>query len=126
MSVTCGPSLVRMTLKRIKKHVLMLELLNKHKHLKVSKAIIRNAESDFICSLCDCAYNILNGNVKLTAAHKKTLIKYKKHLRSLVNKKTGLRKKRQILQTGSGAFLAALLAPLASTVLLPLLRQVIG
>lgn len=115
-----------MPLKRVKKHVLMLELLNKCKQAKVSKAIIKNADSDFICSLCDCAYNLLKGNVQLTVAQKKTLIKYKKHLRSLVNKKTGLRKKRQILQTGSGAFLAALLAPLASTVLLPLLRQVIG
>lgn len=112
---------------RVKRHVLALQLLSRtKKNVALRKAVIAHADADLVCSLCDCAYNILIGNVKISAKQKKVLAKYKNHLRKLANKKVPVKQKRAILQTGSGAFLTALLAPLASTVLLPLLRQTFG
>lgn len=68
---------------------------------------------------------LLKGNVRLSKRQKLTLRRYRQHLRKLSNRKTSVTKKRKILQTGGG-FLTALLAPLAATVLLPVLRKLVS
>ena len=107
----------------VKRHILSLQFLKKHTNSKLRKAILENADNDLICTLCECAWNILQGNVPLTGKQKAQLRKYKKHLRILTSKKVTAVKQRTILQTDG--FLSALLAPLGA-VLLPLLREVIG
>ncbi len=110
----------------MKRHILALQLLRRYKgNTNLRKAVITHADADLICSLADCAYNILRGNVKLTPNNRKVLTKFRNNLRKLASKKVPIKRKRAVLQTGSGAFLTALLAPLAST-FLPLLRQAFG
>ena len=106
---------------RFKGHILCLQMLNRHKNINLRKTIIANA--DFLCCLAECAYNIFKGKVHLTKVHKKKLKKYKHYMRTLSKKKTSAKKKKEILE--NGGFLSAFIAPLASTVLVPLLGQLV-
>lgn len=89
----------------------------------LARAIIDKGKPDLVHSLCECAQNILKGNVPLKKGHKTKLRRYKKDLRTLVIRKTGLHKKKRILQ--KGGFLAALLAPLATSLLAPLVTTLL-
>ena len=104
----------------VKRQVLCLQMLNRTHNAKLRKAILEYAE--LISALCECAHNILIGTVRLTPREKVRLRRYRTDLNSIVSKKTAVVRKRRILQQ-KGGFLPALLAPLASSVLLPLLRQ---
>ena len=108
----------------MKRQVLCLPLLQRQKNRRLRKAILEHSDSDLICSLCECAWNILKGNVPLTPKQKTKLRKCKTHLRKLASKKVSTTRKRKVLQTGG--FLSALLAPLVGSILIPLLKQVIG
>ena len=101
---------------RLKKHAACLQVLATAKP-KMLKAIIQNADQQLIHCLCECAHNLLKGNVPLTPAQNTRLKRYKTQLRELVQKKKANKKK--ILQTGG--FVAALLAPIAASILGPLL-----
>ena len=97
-------------------------MLNRTKNTKLRKAILEYADADLINALCECAHNILRGTVRLTPREKVRLRKYKNKLRLLANRRLPIaRRRREIKQ--NGGFLPALLAPLATTVFLPLLRQ---
>ena len=114
----------------VRKHILCIQTLARYKNNKVKKAIIANADADLLCALAECAYNILTKNIPLTALQRRRLGKYKTKLRELAQRKTTAARRRLLLkpQVGegqSGGFLSAFLAPLASSVLLPLLRQVL-
>ena len=63
--------------------------------------------------LCECALNVLNGNIPLTPADKKKLNKYKNKLRYLTNRKLSAQKKKKTLNQ-KGGFLGALLTPVLS------------
>lgn len=93
-----------------------------HAKPRLRKAIIEAADKDLILCLCECALNVLKGNVTLTNAQLKKLKQYKQHLRKLIEKKLALKKKKEVIQ--KGGFLPALLAPLAASVIAPLLRHV--
>ena len=108
---------------RVKRHALGLQLLARNKNAKLKKAMIINADSNLICSIAECAYNILKWNVRLTSCQKAKLRRYRKHLRALPNKGTSVVRRRSIMQIGG--FLPAFLAPLASSVLLPLLQKLL-
>ena len=86
---------------------------------EISKAGLRGGDNKLITCLCECAKNILNGNVPLTPEEKEKLRPYKTHLRTLADKSVDHDRKRQILQRGG--FIGALLAPLAGAILGPLL-----
>ena len=106
----------------VKRQVLCLQMLNRTHNAKLRKAILEYADAELISALCECAHIILRGTVRLTPQEKVRLRRYRTDLHSIVNKKTAVARKRRILQQ-KGGFLPALLAPLASSVLLPLLRQ---
>ncbi len=95
--------------KRLIKHATVLKLLQKSSPTVV-RHIIRNADRKLLNTLCECSLNILKGNVALSKPQLNRLKKYKSALRNLVNRKTSLKKKKDILQTGG--FLSALLTPL--------------
>ena len=108
---------------RMKKHAPCLQLLTETRNAKLWKAILEHADPEFISALCECAKNILRGNVNMTSHEKSRLRKYRSKLQLLV-RKCGLsvkQKCRKLQQTGG--FLPALLAPLAASVVIPLLRQ---
>ena len=102
----------------LKKNALLLRLLVNAKP-KMCKAIIQAADHELITCLCECAQNILNGNVPLGKSHLKHLCRYRKDVRNLVKKRTSKNNKKKILQ--KGGFLPALLAPIAAEVLTKIL-----
>ncbi len=108
--------------KLVKKQVICLQMLNTTRNANLRKAILEYADAELISALCECAHNILRGTIRLTSKEKVRLSKYTSDLRAIVNRKTTVNRSRRILQQ-KGGFLPALLAPLASTVFLPLLRQ---
>ena len=129
-TIECVDSLFIRTMSAlVKRHILCIQALARVKNNNIKKAIIANADAKLLCALAECAYNILTKNIPLTALQRRRLGKYKTKLRELARRNTtAARRKRLLLpQIGegqSGGFLSAFLAPLASSVLLPLLRQV--
>ena len=115
----------------VKRHIVCIQALNRIKSNKLKRAIIANADADLLCALAECAYNILKKNIPLTELQKRRLSKYRTKLRELGQRQTPAARRRRILlqpQVGegqSGGFLSAFLAPLASSVFLPLLREVL-
>ena len=57
---------------RLKNHAYILSILAKAK-APMCKAIIGAADHELITCLCECAQNILNGNVPLSKCHLKHL-----------------------------------------------------
>lgn len=106
---------------RLKKQAPTLCMLC-HAKPKMRKAVIEAADKELIHCLCECAFNILKGNVSFTQDQLKQVKRYKQHLRNLVDKKLSLKDKKALLQ--KGGFLPALLAPLAASVIAPLLQHV--
>lgn len=96
---------------RLKKYFAKLKLLKKATS-KVRKNILKNCNRNLLCCLCECAKNVLKGNVPMTKPQKCKLRRFKKKLRNLVSKKTRVTIKKKIIQ--SGGFIGALLTPVLS------------
>ena len=79
------------------------------------KAIIKTADKELIYCLCECALNILNGNIPLKPNEYQKLSKSKTHLRKLASEKTSQKERRKIL-VQNGGFLPVLLAPILGIV----------
>ena len=113
----------------VKRHIVCIQALNRIKSNILKRAIIANADADLLCALAECAYNILKKNIPLSELQRRRLNKYMTKLRELAQRRTPAARRRRILlqqQVGegqSGGFLSAFLAPLASSVFLPLLRE---
>ena len=95
----------------MKRNASLLRLLQKLKP-NALKAVMKVAPPDLIKALSECGLNVLKGNVKLNPAQKKKLCRYKNKLRALAIKKTSMKKRKEILQ--SGGFIGALLTPVLS------------
>lgn len=104
---------------RLKNNAVMLSLLAKAKP-NMCKAIIGAADCELITCLCECAQNVINGNVPLCKSHLKHLQRYRTDVRKLAKKRTAKSTKKKILQRGG--FLSALLAPIAVEVLTKVLK----
>lgn len=91
-----------------------------HLNEEQRKALLRKADSKLVRRICECALNVLLGNVPLSNSHKSRLRKHAPALRVLAKPNITLaRKKNLIVQRGG--FLPALLAPIIGTVLASLL-----
>lgn len=64
--------------------------------------------------ICDCANNILKGNVPLNKEQYRYLQKYRCTLRQLSNKKLKIKDRKDILVNQRGGFLPSLLIPVLS------------
>lgn len=71
-------------------------------------------DKDFIHCMCECAKNLLKGNIPLTHAQMRSLSRHKRMLRQLALKRTSLTDKKQIIQRGG--FLGLLLGPIVSAI----------
>lgn len=96
---------------RLKKNFEKLRLINESSP-KMRKRILSNCKPDLLCCLCECAMNVLKGNVPLKKSQKSKLSRFRHMLRKLALKKTGVKIKKRIVQTGG--FLGALLTPVLS------------
>lgn len=95
---------------RMRKNAHFLSTLAKANR-RQQKGIIEGASNDLIHCLCECAVNVLKGNVPLSPSQKRKLSQSKTHLRSLADKTVGTAKKKRIL-VQKGGFLPALIAPI--------------
>ena len=80
----------------------------------LQKHILDKASSELIRCFCDCAHNVLQGNVSLSHRHKQKLKAHKSKLRKLAVCKVALKKKQIIIQ--KGGFLPLLLSALAPVI----------
>lgn len=84
---------------------------------KRRKKFLNLADKDLVQSLCECALNILKGNVQLKPCQKNSLRRHRHFLRKLVSSKGCWKRKRKyIVQKGSG-ILPALLAPIIGSII---------
>lgn len=109
--------------KRLRKNAHTLKLLAEGNN-KVNRAIIKDSKRDSLDSLAECSKNILEGNITISKKDKCQLHRYRHDLRRLADKRTAQRKKKQILQ--KGGFLPLLLAPLAASIISPVLKGALG
>ena len=107
---------------RMRGQVLCLQMLNRTKNTHLRKAILQYADADLISALYECAHSILRGTVRLTPREKVRLRKYKDNLRLIGNRRLSISRRHRDIQQYGGGFLPVLLAPLATTLFLPLLR----
>lgn len=96
----------------IKSQVELLRLLSCCKD-KYRKAILLKGDKPLIQAICECIYNIIQGNVKLDSKNKEILYKYRKQLRNLC-KQSSLKDKKKIL-VQKGGFLKFLLPNIISS-----------
>ena len=94
-------------MKRIKSNYHALHVL-KTADPKLRKAILKNANSELILSIVECALNVLNGNCKISECTKRKLGKHKKVLRDFCKKASISKKRKLVIQ--KGGFLIPLLS----------------
>ena len=85
--------------------------------------VLKGADKGLLNCLSECAHNILQGIVPLGVTQKKKLKKYKKELKLLRKKRSKASDKKKALQ--KGGFLPALLAPIVTSVLGPLVSKIL-
>ena len=109
--------------RRVLKNLDYLKAL--HCSQKVEKEqLLKHARAEIINAICDCAKNILLGNIDITSNEKKRLQPKKNVLRKLADRKTKFKDRKKLLvQNGSG-LLTALLAPVITTLASGILSKV--
>ena len=103
---------------RLRKNGPTLRLLQKAP-TPLQNRILNKASSEIIRCLCDCAHNVLEGNVEISRHHKQKLKPHKTKLQKLADRKVALKTKQKIIQ--KGGFLSILLSALA-----PVISGVLG
>ena len=76
--------------------------------------IIDKGGMEFVHCICDCVYNVLQGNIPLEPEEKERLKRLRHCLRKLVNKKTSYREKKKLIQRSG--FLGSLIPILVGLV----------
>lgn len=76
------------------------------------RRLLANCPKDLMDIFCECTWNVIKGNIKLTPAQLRKLRRQRKSLRALVARKTSLKKKRKIIQ--KGGFIGGILGPVLS------------
>lgn len=67
---------------------------------KEQKWMKRNLPLEFVKVLCELIYNMMNGNINVKEDLRGMLRKYKNKIKAVFNCKNGIRKKRELVQTG--------------------------
>jgi hypothetical protein len=83
---------------------------------QLRNVLLKHADKSLVCTLCECVYNILLGNVQLTKQDTKRLVKNKTLLKKVIKKTKNWKNKRKVIQKG-GNILIGLLAPLLGSIL---------
>ncbi len=97
---------------KVKKNIQYLKVLSSP-NPQMRQAIIKSANKELICVVCECIQNVINGNVKIDDKLKKKLSNQKEILRKLQKKSTIKNKKKILLQKG-GSFLPIILPTILS------------
>lgn len=103
---------VAKSLDRLKTNLPFLtELCKNGKNSKIRRKILGKVDGDKINCLCECVKNVAMGAVPVESDQKNKLKRHKGRMRDLINTKTGVKKKRELL-IQSGGFLPLILAPI--------------
>ena len=94
---------------RLKRNFGLLKVLQKASP-KQWKALLKNASNELVLCIAEIVSNVLKGNVKVNAKQHAQLRKYKRVLRTLINKRISVKSKKRLLSQ-KGGFLSALLGP---------------
>ena len=94
---------------RMRRNIPMLKLLCGAKP-SIVKAVLKGASPDLIRALSECSLNVLNGRIPLTQNQMQQLRRHKQAIRALANRKTTVKRRKQLLQ--KGGFLGALIKPI--------------
>lgn len=70
---------------------------------------LKHADNSLILAICECALNVLKGNVELSKVQKSYLARMKKLIRMLAKKTVSLKKKKKHLVQKGGGILIPLL-----------------
>lgn len=101
----------------VRNNIELLKALSRMKP-KQRQAVLKAADKDLILSVCECALNLLKGNINVSASEKRKLGRFKNILRRLVKKGEGLKsKKKYLIQKGGGVFLPILLSAVLQAIL---------
>lgn len=93
--------------RRIKTHAVLLKTLA-HCTAKQRRALLKTADKGLIDAICECIVNVINGNIKISPTHRRTLSKHKQKLRKLSNRGTSFKERKRLLNQ-RGGFLIPLL-----------------
>ena len=107
--------------KELLAHAAILRTLSKSKP-GILKRQLKHLSPSVIKILKIFSKNVYKGNVSLTNQQKQKLTRHKRCLKELALSKTSLKKSRKLLQ--KGGFLSALLAPIASMLIGPVLKSI--
>lgn len=82
------------------------------------RALVNSADLQLVRCICECALNILKGNVPLKSTEKKKLSKHRLFLRKLAKLGKSLKtKKKIIVNQKGGSLLPLILAPVVSALI---------
>ena len=101
---------------RLKRNIHLLKALHKSGPAK-RKEILQTGGADFMQCVCDCARNVLNGNVPVSAAKLQKLAIHKRVLRKMADPNIPLKQKTKAIKNQTGGFFGALLPALLGPVL---------
>ena len=109
---------------RISRHTAYLSLLGNTKQKKRRSLLIDFAGKDDLDAVCQCIFNVLAGNIKISTSTFNKLKKHKKTLRYLINRRVNNQQRKKVLKQ-KGGFLPFLL-PLAVKLLGGLVPAIAG
>ena len=92
-----------------------LRYLCKCRSRKEIKDFINHADKETIQCICECAHNILHGNIPIKKGDIKKLKKYQNVLSTLLDKRSSLKKRKEVI-IQKGGFLPLLLSPVLGIV----------
>lgn len=98
-------------------------LLKEMGKMKSKRKFLKKCPIATIKTLCECALNLLQGNIPISNGQKKRLTPHKRSLRKLADKKLPLFKKRALLVQRGDGFLGFLL-PAAISALTTLINGI--
>ena len=98
--------------RRLRKAAPVIMALSKSPR-SIRNSVIESAPNELVDCICECAHNLLKGNVSLSPVQFKRLKRYRKQLRQLTAKQATRKEKRTILQ--KGGFLG-IIAPIISSI----------
>ena len=94
----------------IRRNRILLERLFKARGA-TRRAILNNAQPDFLNALCEIAFNILHGKIPLTRRQYSQLQKQKTCIRNFASKSVSLsKKKKKLVNQKGGGFIFPLLS----------------
>lgn len=76
-----------------------LTLLQKTRSPKKCKQLIDWADKGHLCALCECTFNVLIGNVKITPKLYQEVKKYKNLLREITSKSISIKTRKKLLKS---------------------------